>query len=364
VQLEGADLTVEARRIPLVTYPPEWPTVAFQDAALKYLEVLAVLIEGGFSLKDGHPWNILFENRRPVFVDLGSVSASPGLEWLDEFRATFLLPLMLHRYGLHSLANRALLDKRGLGIARLARLQRHRMFPSVLGPSLKGETPINAVRKLHRWVAKLNIVDQQMTWSDYDQHPADHHANETFNGKQRTVFEILDRMPRGTLLDMASNAGWYSELAAKLGYSVLAADIDDAAIGTVHRRLAGSDLAIECAKVDFVWPQGSYGMGLLYSSAYERFQSDTVLALAVLHHLAGHQGVTFGMFASIIHRLARERAIVEFVPREDAHVKDWPIASKSWYTEEELVRAFSPYFRRVHRYPSSPDPRIILLFER
>ena len=121
---------------------------------------------------------------------------------------------------------------------------------------------------------------------------------------------------------------------------------------------------IDCAKLNFVWPSGSQGMGLVYGDPYERLRCDTVLALALLHHLAGHQGVTFGMFASIIDRLAKQRAVVEFVPREDEHVMQWPLAREPWYRQEELMDAFSPYFPSVSVIPSSPEPRQLLIFDR
>ena len=53
-----------------------------RDAALAILTLAAELAERGLTLKDSHPWNVLFHGTRPVWVDVTSVGPrddAPGL---------------------------------------------------------------------------------------------------------------------------------------------------------------------------------------------------------------------------------------------------------------------------------------------
>jgi hypothetical protein len=364
LELEGYDLTVEAHRVPVVTYPSEWPTGALRDVALTFLNLVIALGDAGFGIKDGHPWNLLLERRTPVFVDLGSITDTPSASWLREFQRTLVVPIALHHYGLHNVAEQVIADHRGLGASRAFAGLVRRFFPPTLSGLNCRQDPIAVARALERWLSRINLSGRRMAWSFYDQHATSHADLNSFSPKQRTVHRILGDTKPGTVLDLAANAGWYSELSASLGHRVIAADVDDAALTRMYGRLASSPLPIECARLDVVWPKGSYGMGLLNSDPYARLRSDTVLALALLHHLAGRQGVTFSMFASIIDRLAIKRAVVEFVPSDDLHVRSWALAAERWYTKANLIEAFSTYFSRVEEYPSSPNPRCILVFDR
>ncbi len=58
------------------------------------------------------------------------------------------------------------------------------------------------------------------------------------------------------------------------------------------------------------------------------------MALALLHHLAGFQGITFEVFARVVDMFARRYVIVEFIPREDQFVSQWPVAKAEWYDLE------------------------------
>ena len=102
----------------------------------------------------------------------------------------------------------------------------------------------------------------------------------------------------------------------------------------------------------------------LTRDAPTRLRSDTVLALAVLHHMAGRQGITFPAFANVINQFAAENAIVEFIPSTDEHIRSWPVARQAWYSLDGLIGAMRPYFPRVEVVESSPYPRQLALFRR
>src|SRR5262249_54481120 len=71
--LEGYGMVLRHRSVPFTSYPNEWCAAMFKDAALTYLKLFEELIPRGLTLKDTHPWNLLFEGAKPVYVDITSI---------------------------------------------------------------------------------------------------------------------------------------------------------------------------------------------------------------------------------------------------------------------------------------------------
>jgi hypothetical protein len=67
------DLVLEHERITFVSYPHEWPAYMLKDAALFHIDLYRKLAEHGLTIKDWHPYNILFKAAEPIFVDFASV---------------------------------------------------------------------------------------------------------------------------------------------------------------------------------------------------------------------------------------------------------------------------------------------------
>ena len=68
-------------------------------AALVTVELCIRLAEKGLTLQDGHPWNILFDDTKPVYIDAGSiVLARDDILWApyQQFCNFFLFPLYLY----------------------------------------------------------------------------------------------------------------------------------------------------------------------------------------------------------------------------------------------------------------------------
>src|SRR4029453_19674448 len=65
-------------RVPLVSYPYEWPFSMLREAAVLQLEVLRAALDEGMSLKDGTAYNVQFFGSRPTFIDVGSVEPASG----------------------------------------------------------------------------------------------------------------------------------------------------------------------------------------------------------------------------------------------------------------------------------------------
>jgi hypothetical protein len=367
VAVEGHDLVVEIDLVPVVSFPQEWPTVMLRDAGVMVARLGSVLAEHGLSLHDAHPWNVLFEGPRPVWIDLGSLRAGVGVSkaWTWEFRQHFVLPLALHRAHLGHLADavqrthlggwKAALDRRWLrlwplGYWRVARLR---------------SQPDRFYHALSAYVARMPDRGASTVWSTYRQgRGAEVGQRDRYTGKQRAVDALLGQLSPGSLIDIGANAGWFSRLATHHGQRVIAIDTDDPTLGALYLRARQDEDEIFALRLDFMWPLGSHGLALAHRSAPDRLRSDTAMALALLHHLVGRQGISFGAFAKTMDLFARRSVIVEFIPREDEHISSWPIAREPWYDPDQFIEAMRPYFQHIKTIGSSPPPRTLMLFER
>ncbi|HEV2069619.1 MAG TPA: hypothetical protein VGR26_07495, partial [Acidimicrobiales bacterium] len=96
---EPWSLVLEHERIPVVSYPFEWPFAMLRQAAICHLEVLLAALDEGITTKDGTAYNVQFVGSRPVFIDLGSFAAATG-PWpgYRQFCQTFLFPLLIQAH--------------------------------------------------------------------------------------------------------------------------------------------------------------------------------------------------------------------------------------------------------------------------
>jgi hypothetical protein len=368
VAVEGFGLVVESERVPVVSYPQEWPTVMLREAALVVARLGLALAPLGLTLVDAHPWNVLFDGARGVFIDLGSITEGLTVKpaWEREFRAYFAVPLALHARGWHTLGDATGSEHRMRGAkAVFEHDQLRRFFPWGFRRVTGGARSTQAYfGRLVDYLETTRAVPVRTKWSRYVQAP---HAKvgdaAGYDQKQRAVDGFLSALPPGTVLDVGANAGWFSELAVHHGQRVTALDPDDVTIGILYERAREANLPILPLRMDIMWPTPAHGMGLAYASAPERLRSDASLWLAVVHHLA-RDGYPFEAIAAAVDAFTATSAAVEFVPSNDVHLKEWAVAKEPWYTQERFIAAMARYFPVVEVVPSSPDPRTLLLFRR
>jgi hypothetical protein len=368
VEVEGFDLVLESERIPVVTYPLEWPTAVLREAGLVTARLGRALADLGLGLSDAHPWNVLFDGTRGVWIDLGSIVPMTNVSrsWVREFRSDVVLPLVLHSIGWHGLGDSMMSTFRTKNAKAHwdHRPLRYLVPPGFSRISLGARPSVAFFDKLIAYLEHLRPHGGRTKWSSYPQREGARVGDEAaYNGKQTAVEGFLKELPAGLLLDVGASRGWYSELAAQHGHRVVALDTDDLAMSALFVLARQQQLKIQPLRMDIMWPTGSHGMNLVCKGAPERLNSDVSMFLAILHHLAG-QGISFEIFASTVDRFTRSAAIVEFVPRDDRYVSQWPISREPWYDLDHLIEAMAPYFTRVDVRPSSPAPRQLLLFRR
>jgi len=422
-------MLLEHDRISFVTYPHEWSAAMFKEAALHHIMLFQLLQSHGLTIKDWHPHNILFAGTRPVFVDFTSIIPVADLpaqshlqsRWaagtigslFDEpskaiyamyrlmFEPYFGLPLLMMHQGRHSETRRRMYEttlnasesvitrEEGFGGSRTARA-RYAFEERRLRLALVEKGPVKQrfFRTLWNIVSSRKAALERSAYSSYydDKNEAfSTTPEESWTNKQHGVYNALVRFTPRTLLDLGSNTGWFSILAARLGSSVVAVDLDEASIDKLFRDASRENLDILPLVANLTAP-----LPPLYPRAYaeepsrslsgedipvvtspeSRLQCDMVLALAIVHHLALGQSLTFETIAGILARLATAHLCVEFVELNDSMIETdpgffpaWSSAPESfeWYSRENFVAALKQHFSSVESVPSHPGTRSLLI---
>ena len=88
--------------------------------------------------------------------------------------------------------------------------------------------------------------------------------------------------------------------------------------------------------------------------------------LAVIHHLILREQLPLTHIAELCASLTRRWLLLEWVPPSDPMFQEWLRGRDDLYghlTEDDLKRAFAPYFAVVDRAELG-NGRVLLLFER
>jgi SAM-dependent methyltransferase len=155
-------------------------------------------------------------------------------------------------------------------------------------------------------------------WLEYAEENS--YSTESAVAKRDFVARAIDLVRPGRVLDVGSNTGGFSVLAAQGGAFVVAIDNDVEVVEGVYAEAVRSGLDILPLVVDLARPSPAIGwrnaeQPSFVSRAKEAF--DLVLLLAVLHHLLVTDGIPLDEVLSLTAELTRDAVVVEFVATDD-----------------------------------------------
>ena len=360
-------------QVPFLSYPYEWCFSQLRDAALLTLRIHALALRHGMILKDASAFNVQFLEGKPRLIDTLSFKTQDDQPWAayGQFCRHFLAPLALMAYG-DARCHRMLgvhpdgipLDlvakllpawtrlKPGLGLHLHAHARFDRRYRKSRGAappqkkSLGLKSMLGLADHLESVVRGLSVRPSDTLWSHYER--LESYGSGALAAKEHFVKEVLASFPRGVLWDLGANTGSYSEIAARLGFEVIALDED---VGAVEQNYLAcksrgehsvlpivADLMVQSPAAG--WENGER------LSLLDRGPADAVLALALVHHLAIGQNLPLERVAGFMKRCGRH-LLIEFVPKEDPQVKDMLFLrdfSFPRYTKGNFEAAFRPYF--------------------
>ena len=392
---------VEHERIPVISYPYEWPFAMLREAAALHLEVLAAALEENLSLKDGTAYNVQFVGSRPTFIDIGSFEASTG-PWpgYRQFCQTMLFPLLVQAHlGVPyqpllrgAIDGLSASDVAGMfsGVRRFRKgVLRNVTLHSVLerrvttasetvksdlkSSGFSTELAKATTKNLLKLVQGLEVAkrgsasdDDHSIWSDYRDTCSYSDADAT--AKQAFVRAALDNGQSRVVLDLGANDGEYSALAAEHAEYVVAVDGDEKVVDLLYRslRAAGKENVLPLV-MNLVDPSGGIGWRNRERAPFiDRIRPDATLALALIHHLTIAANVPLPEVVSWLASFGG-RVVVEFPHVDDVQVKrllaNKPAGLFDDYQRDAFERLLSEHFL-LHRQETLPGgTRTIYLVE-
>jgi SAM-dependent methyltransferase len=399
VSSAGETLVLRHPRVAFQSYPWEWAPSFWLAAAELTLTMCMELIEKGWLLKDATPLNVLFQGTEPVFVDVLSIERRDPRQtmWLayGQFVRTFLLPMLAHSqmgwplqvsltrrdgyepeeiYAALSWAGR--LRQPALSAVTLPAMLANRgraeggslATRTVDDPELAKHVLLKAFKSLLGHMRRVTPAHHASTWSDYAE-TATHYSEEDHGRKRSFVTESLRAAEPSRVLDVGCNTGVYSRLAADAGAEVVSIDTDLQAVDRLCTNLKGSGKKILPLCVDLAYPTPATGWENRESASFlsrSKGHFDTVMMLAVIHHLLLSAQIPMDRIARLCSELATKDLIVEWVPPTDVKFRELLSGREAIYahiTETTFRETFADYFTVV-RELTLANGRVMVHFKR
>lgn len=418
IQIAGHELVFEHPLLPAVSYPFEWTPSMYKDAAISLLKLNLQLMKENYCVHDAHPWNLLFNGTRPVFVDFTSIiKSAQGNIWQarSQFIECFLNPLLLMQAGFPTTARQLLreiflypdqqfIDRVVNGKLSVSKFRRARNrsidFAMNTARKLpqKMKTPIGmfartvkraspdwlssesaSIPDIERLLERVEAIDvrpKPAEWSGYycgtNELPVyDGKADALAAIRQSTpkhsiVCNILERIYPESVLDLGCNRGLYAQFAAMKGARAIGVDMDERALDDMYldsKKLGSNVMPLY---INAVAPAEAIGLKEMpFPTVTKRLRSQMVLCLALVHHLVFKMTrMKFWHIAQLLDSYSEKYLLVEFIPREDPYIQSWITPEFDWYTLENFKAALHKHFSKIEVFESYPSPRILLFCEK
>jgi SAM-dependent methyltransferase len=401
LELDGYGLVLKHRSVPFVSYCNEWCGEMLKAAALRVLQLERELLKYDLALEDPHPRNVLFVGPSPIWVDLGSLTPAGRVEPAyadEEFSAHYTRPLKIIAAG-HARIARCLMrdgpfpriEQReldaiiGTGSADITRNAKagakflaKKIVPTPLRPVARRAVqrlkhPLRAkaapnlsasIENAVREIQDIHLVQPKTGWSEYDSLGfPDFDVTGSWTEKHRRILQILAAKRPVSVLDIGSNRGWYSQLAARNGANVASVDFDEPSVTKLFVDAVDSRLPILPLVMDFysLTPPMPWNIRPDLAPA-ARLRCEMVFALSLVHHLVFAQYMNFERIVAGLSAVTEKWLVVEFMDPED--VGDYMDEWHGWYAFENFLTALSREFRLITHFPSDRKYRHLILCER
>jgi hypothetical protein len=342
----GAYRVIRPVPVPFISYPYEWCFSQLKDAALLTLAIQEKAMARGMSLKDASAYNVQFFHGRPMLIDTLSFEKYPeGRPWVAyrQFCQHFLAPLALmacrdvrlnqlsrlHLDGVPlDLASALLPGRTRFRFSLLAhihlhaRSQKHFADKPVAGRHrpMSRFSLLALVNSLASAVGKLRWQPRATEWADY--YGQTNYSGPALACKEKLLGDILRVLQPRLVWDIGANTGVFSRLASRAGIPTIALDSDPAAVEKNYRQCRRDHekyLLPLLGDITSPSPGGGWE-NRERLSLLQRGPADTVLALALVHHLAIANNLPLARIAGFFSRFCTT-LVIEFIPKSDSQVQ-------------------------------------------
>jgi hypothetical protein len=377
--------------IPFISYPYEWCFSQLKDAALLTLRIQQISFKYNMSLKDCSAYNVQFTQGKPVFIDTLSFEIyREGYPWVayKQFCQHFLAPLALMQYQDRRLNQlfRIYLDGLPLDLASSLLPLRTRLLLSIFihihlharSQKYFSEKSINKESKkigrlafaglidsLKSAIRKRKIKFDKTEWSDY--YDNTNYSAAAFSHKEQIVSAFLTQVKPEHVWDLGANEGTFSRLASRMGIPTISFDIDQLAVEKNYRQcVKNQETNLLPLLLDLTNPSPDIGWENQERVALlKRGPVDTVMALALTHHLALANNLPFNRIASFFAKICTT-LIIEFIPKSDSQVKRMLATREDIfpdYGRDKFEEEFVKYFTIITSTEINDSDRVLYLMK-
>lgn len=338
--LDGYTLVLEHEKISNVSYIVEWSFDMIRDAALLILKLSEVLLNYGYVLKDCHPYNILFKENHPYYIDIGSFKKNHRLLEMEEFLSYYYQILQIMEENTEIArsmlrANHAMKIKNNLflilGIKNkylidifMYLYKFKKTFYIKLKEKIFDNKRVNKflIEKYKKLLLKMKSP-QSSKWGWYQDISLDSEGNIILDKKRFSrfykVLKIIDSLKIKTVLEIGGNAGAFSILLAENtdAEDIVCTDYDECSVNKLYNIIKKESRNIKyLSKISpLVFDILSIHRPVLNQTVFDkRFHKELVIAMAITHHLLLVQHVNIQCLFERFASLSGKYLIVEFMP--------------------------------------------------
>jgi hypothetical protein len=383
---------IQPELVPFISYPYEWCFSQLKDASLLTIRIQKLALEHGMSLKDSSAYNVQFLRGRPIFIDtLSFEKYEEGEPWVaykqycEHFLATLALmkyidpnynkALSLYLDGIPlDLASKILPFKTKFNFKLLIHIHLHAKSKKHYADKAiaKGTKRKFSKLALLGFIDSLDSAAKGLIWEEGGTEWGDYYNDTNYsevghNDKKVAVSKMLDELAPVQVWDFGANDGTFSRMASDKGINTISFDIDPTAIEKNYRAVRNNkEQYILPLLFDATNPSPDIGWdNLERTSLTNRGPCGTLMAFALIHHLAISNNVPLGNLAAYFSKLC-DSLIIEWVPKDDSQVQRLLATREDIfpsYTKEGFEAAFSAYFDIVKAHEVKESKRILYMLK-
>jgi ribosomal protein L11 methylase PrmA len=392
VQPDNVYKIIKPELIPFISYPYEWSFSQLKKAALLTLQIQKKSLEFGMVLKDGSAYNIQFKNCKPIFIDtLSFEKYREGQPWVAyrQFCQHFLAPLALMancdiRLGQLlrlnvdgtplDLASSLLPFRTWLMFSLLSHIHLHaksqkhfaKKTVSKNGRKMSRLSLLGLVDSLETAIKKLNWMPKGTEWVEY--YEDTNYSSEALEHKKQIIAVFLEKIDPACVWDLGANSGLFSRISSDNGIQTISFDLDPAAVEKNYRACCeAGETNILPLVLDLTNPSPGIGWANQERMSFlERSPADTVLALALVHHLGISQNLPLNRIAELFADIC-SNLIIEFVPKADSQVQRLLATREDIfpnYTQSAFETEFEKFFRMTDSVRIKNSQRTLYCMQR
>lgn len=363
----GYPMVVKHRVVPFVSYPNEWCAAMLKDAALTIIDLAIELARHGLTLKDAHPWNLLFDACKPVYVDLTSIvpqTDKSGWAAYDEFCSFCYYPLILMAHGQERIARTLLPEYAGVTRRDLLTIMRGSapsrfIFSKLIDRGLSITQPLfnqapgrrpaalNLLKKVKRDLQRIQLPSYESNHHERDLESRRSPESDLAATRQSFNEIIAELQPR-SILDLSCGESWTSVLPASQGYEVVSISVDPARATAIYETARDQRLPVLSLVMDFIKPTPSVGYSNHYSiGATERLRCEMVLAMGLVNKLTSENHFNLDLIAEGLSAFAKRWLVVDFAEPQSRNLSEEREGRSASHTLADFIHALRGRFSAV-----------------